>query len=127
LIELPPFEVLLPLGALAFYAYDCCLMLFDDETVQHWTGTAWLPQRPTSVVLMRKRLLLLDLLRPDRMSLRTATEPVDLSAPPEALMQAVRPLQIGVLLLAGWWLARSADAEARRVMKRIGRLPWRAS
>jgi hypothetical protein len=100
LIELPPFEVLLPLGALAFYAYDCCLMLFDDETVQHWTGTAWLPQRPTSVVLMRKRLLLLDLLRPDRMSLRTATEPVDLSAPPEALMQAVRPLQIGVQLLA---------------------------
>ena len=98
--ELPPFEVLLPLGALAFYIYDCCLLIFDNETVQHWTGTAWLPQAPTSIVLLRKRLLLLDLLRPDRLSLRRAAEPVDLAAPPGVLVHAVRPLQIGVLLLA---------------------------
>ena len=100
MIELPPFEVLLPLGALAFYVYDCCLLIFDNETVPHWTGTAWLPQAPTSIVLMRKRLLLLDLLRPDRLSLRTAVEPVDLAAPSGALVHAMRPLQIGVLLLA---------------------------
>src|SRR5882724_156389 len=28
--------------------------------------------------------------------------------------------------MVGWWLARSADAGARRLMKRIVRLPWRA-
>lgn len=100
MIELPPFEVLLPLGALAFYAYDCCLLLFDNETVQHWAGASWLPQAPTSIVLMRKRLLLLDLLRPDRLCLRTAAEPPDLAPAPQTLVKAVRPLQLGVLMLA---------------------------
>ena len=101
MIELPPFEVLLPLGALAFYAYDCCLLLFDNETVQHWAGGSWLPQAPTSIVLMRKRLLLLDLLRPDRLCLRTAAEPADLApAPAGLLLKAMRPLQAGVLMLA---------------------------
>ena len=92
MIELPPFEVLLPLGALAFYVYDCCLLLFDNETVQHWAGSSWLPQAPTSIVLMRKRLLLLDLLRPDRLCLRTAAEPADLAPAPQTLVKAVRPL-----------------------------------
>lgn len=31
-----------------------------------------------------------------------------------------------LLLLAGWWLARRLSADARSLVERIGRLPWRA-
>src|SRR3972149_11637031 len=37
---------------------------------------------------------------------------------------AVAPALV-VLGLAGWWLARGLDGEARALAKRIGRLPWR--
>ena len=99
MIELPPFEVLLPLGAWAFYVYDCCLLLFDNESVQHWTGTVWQPQQPTSVVLLRKRLLVLNLLRPDRLCVRAVGQNIDLPAPATLLIEAARPLAWGVLLL----------------------------
>ena len=96
MINLPPFEVLLPLGAAAFYLYDCCLLLFADEVICHWNGAAWLRALPTDIVIMRRRLWVLNPLRPDRPTHR---------GPPDALpsppLRALRPLQWTVCLLLG--------------------------
>lgn len=94
MINLPPFEVLLPLGAAAFYLYDCCLLLFAEEVIWVWTGAAWVRTLPTDVVIARRRLWVLNPLRPDRAAYRGSGDTL-----PSAPVAALRPLQGMVWLL----------------------------
>jgi len=93
-INLPPFEVLLPLGAAAFYLYDCCLLLFADEVISHWNGAAWTRALPTDIVIARRRLWVLNPLRPDRPAHRGPGDATAPSPPGE-----LRALQVTAWLL----------------------------
>jgi hypothetical protein len=61
---MPVFELLLPLGALAFYVYDCGMLLYDDELLLLNAGSRWRIESGSSQFLFRRRLCMPGLLQP---------------------------------------------------------------
>lgn len=72
-----PFEVLLCLGAAAFYLHDACELLHANELVLERRGNGWrYVSATTGVRLLRRSLFLPNPLRPDRTLYLLAWSPV---------------------------------------------------
>jgi hypothetical protein len=61
---MPPFELLLPLGALAFYVYDCGMLLYDNELLFLRARRHWRIDAGSRQFLFRRRVSLPGLLQP---------------------------------------------------------------
>jgi hypothetical protein len=61
---MPAFELLLPLGALGFYAYDCCMLLYDNELLLLRARRRWRVAAGSSQILFGRRLCLPGLAQP---------------------------------------------------------------
>lgn len=53
----PSFELLLPLGALAFYLYDCAHLLYGNELLLAHRGGRWTVMRRTGLALFGRELV----------------------------------------------------------------------
>lgn len=92
------FELLLPIGAIAFYLIDSAALLYGNEFIftlcsGHWTWSAG-----SELILRGRRLYLPNPLTPQRLVIRTAWSEQQLDGKPEgvadiaALEQTLRPL-----------------------------------
>lgn len=94
-----PFEVALPLGAIAFYLYDCALRLSSNELVFVRAGRAWKVDGGYELFVFGKRLSLPALLSPRALIVRVAwsendNRPAATEWPASSLVQALRPVQV---------------------------------
>jgi hypothetical protein len=97
-------ELLLPVGAIAFYLYDSLLWLYGDELVLIRDARRWWSAAGSDWLLLRRRLYLPNPFAPQRPLWRAcwsagtrAAEPGDLKAL-AALQIALRPLGVLVFL-----------------------------
>jgi len=102
-MAIPSLEVLLVIGIIAFYAQDAMLLLYHDELVFERVAGRWRPS-PGGSQWKGRFLFVPNLLAPWRPLLRGAF-PDTPSATPDAssldpVLEALRPLQAGVSLLA---------------------------
>lgn len=102
-MAIPGLEVLLVIGIVAFYAQDAMLLLYHDELVFERIARRWRPS-PGGSQWQGRFLFVPNLLAPWRPLLRGAI-PGAPPATPEAsslepVLKALRPLQVGVTLLA---------------------------
>jgi hypothetical protein len=93
------FEVALPLGAIAFYLYDCAIRLCSNELIYMRTAQAWRVTGGFDVFIFGRRLCLPGLLSPHALLVRVAwseddARPVATEWPPSSLRRALRPLQV---------------------------------
>ncbi|MET0292838.1 MAG: hypothetical protein ABW136_10785 [Steroidobacteraceae bacterium] len=101
-----PFEIGLPLGALAFYVYDSALLLHDDELIFVRQGRRWHATTGSEFVLFGKRVCLPAPLMPWCALVRSTWRMTDESQaiatmPAIATSRALLPLKmIGTTLLA---------------------------
>lgn len=109
---MPAYELLLPLGALAFYLYDSTMLLYSNELLLDGGAARWRFNAGSNFFLAGKRLCLPNLLEPQRALFRVAwseTDRRDAQETPAQLQQfiaalrSLRPLVLLllVLLLAG--------------------------
>lgn len=102
---MPAFELLLPLGALAFYLFDSLLLLYSNELLLQCRGERWRVSTGSNFFLMGRRLWLPDPLQPQRALFRVAWSEADRRAAGEtpaelaAFVAGLRPLRYLVLLL----------------------------
>lgn len=100
-----PFEILLPVGALAFYLYDCLLPLYGNELLVVSDAGGWRVRHAGPWVVGGRRLLLLDPLQPQAPTFRIAFDSASLLAPrgaawdPKPLIAALRVHRVLSLLL----------------------------
>jgi hypothetical protein len=89
---MPSFELLLPLGALAFYVYDCGLLLYDNELLFQRSRRRWRVGAGSNQLLFGRRLCLPGLLQPwlalYRLQWNDAPEPVTVPGAAVALPAA---------------------------------------
>lgn len=97
-------ELLLPIGAIAFYLYDSLLWLFGDELVLIRDARRWRSAAGSEWLLLRRRLYLPNPFAPQQLLWRAcwsastrAAESTDLK-PLAALQIALRPLCVLVFL-----------------------------
>jgi hypothetical protein len=101
---MPGIEVLLPLGAIAFYLYDSAQLLFSNERLITRSGGQWQAAPDTGLYLLGRTVYAPNVVLPHRPLFRVlipAATPV-LTAPPAGLtefLRALRPLQWLVWLL----------------------------
>lgn len=104
---MPRFEVLLPIGVLAFYLYDCLLPLYGNEVLFVKAGRAWRVVRASPLVIGGRRICALNPLLPHQPAFRVALGGEQLLAPrgpvrdPAPVLAALRaPGMLALLLLA---------------------------
>jgi hypothetical protein len=97
---MPSFEVLLPLGAIAFYLFDAALLLYADELALEQRGQRWVSSVGLRLQVAGRRVYLPHPLRPGALLFHlpwradATPPPVDESADVVAsLDQEVRPLR----------------------------------
>lgn len=71
----PAFDILLPVGAAAFYLYDCLLPLYGNELLLTCRGKAWIVRRPSHFVLFGRKIAVLPLLLPNEPAFQAAVSP----------------------------------------------------
>ena len=109
-----PAELYLAGGALAFYLFDSALLLYGNELAYTCVRGAWRNVRSSEWLLFRRHVLVPNPLTPQAPLLRLqwseVAAPLTVTALPtrssmlattlpESLLQALRPLRFGVLLL----------------------------
>jgi len=103
---MPPIEVLLPLGAVAFYLFDASVMLCGDELALEWHARRWRVSGGLDVLLGGRRLFLPNPFTPHALLFRVrwgedAAEPgSDVYPRLEQLDRALAPVKIPVVALA---------------------------
>lgn len=102
-MAIPSLEVLLVIGIIAFYAQDAMLLLYRDELVFERVARRWRPS-PGGAQWNGRFVFIPNLLAPWRPLLRGAFSDAP-SATTDApsldpVLKALRPLQVGVTLLA---------------------------
>lgn len=99
------FELLLPIGAIAFYLIDSAVLLYGNEFIFTLRSDQWTWSAGSDVILRGRRLYLPNPLTPQRLTLRTAWsehQPDVKAADPTtiaALMRTLRPLAMLAQLL----------------------------
>lgn len=102
------FELLLPLGALAFYLYDCAQSLHGNELLLAHGGGRWRILPRTSLAFAGRELAFIDPLRPHQATYRVAwadADPRGLREDPDRLasferqLAPLRPLVLALLVL----------------------------
>jgi hypothetical protein len=106
-----PTELWLPLGAIAFHLYDATQALWHNEVLFERAGAQWRIRADSPVRRWGRRLVLPNLLRPQRPFFRVAWSiadtrpPVDVNLEP--FLAALRPLgvicQLLLLMLLALW------------------------
>ncbi len=108
---MPSFEVLLPLGAVAFYLFDASLMLYGNELALEWRAPRWRVSGGMEAMLRGKRWFLPNPFTPqallfqvrwDSSSFRPALDPFPQL---EQLDRSLAPLKLVVMALAVLLLA----------------------
>ncbi len=87
---MPGFEVLMPLGAIAFYLYDSVLMLYGNDLVLLHGGATWRVSGGAEQLLFGRHPYLPNPLRPDLALFRVAWRPADPRAATENLAELAR-------------------------------------
>jgi hypothetical protein len=115
---MPGIEVLLPLGAIAFYLYDSALLLFSNERLLTRQGGQWQIAANAGLFLMGRTVYAPGLLLPHRPLFRllmptTQSPTVAASHGLAEFLRALRPLQwlvwlllvllVAALPLVSWW------------------------
>lgn len=102
-MAIPSLEILLVVGIIAFYAQDAMLLLYHDELVFERVARTWRPS-PGGSQWSGRFLFIPNLLAPWRPLLRgPCTRAPSATVHAQALdpmLKALRPLQVGVTLLA---------------------------
>jgi hypothetical protein len=109
---MPSFEVLLPLGAIAFYLLDSAMLLYSNELLLQCRAQRWTYSAGSNFFLLGRRLWLANPLQPQDALFRLSWSESDRRAAKEAPLQlspfidALRPLRylvvvLLVLLIAG--------------------------
>lgn len=102
------FEIALPLGAIAFYVYDCVLLLHGNELLFVRAARRWRPVGGSNLVLLGKRACLPALLQPWALVFRTfwsaalVRNDASTAWPQAQLLRALLPLRAitsGLLIL----------------------------
>ncbi len=102
-----PVEFWLPIGAIAFYAYDAALLLWQNELVYLRAGRHWRVTGGTELRLASRRLFLPNLLLPHRPQFLVCWHSTgahagqDNGGTPDALFRALRPIGVLNTLQAG--------------------------
>jgi len=102
-----PFEVALPVGAIAFYVYDCGMLLFDNELLLVAQTGRWRVTGGGRTVIFGKRICVPAPLAPWALVFRTywsendKRDDLPVAWPPPSLVLALRPVMLicGALLL----------------------------
>ena len=103
---MPPIEVLLPLGAVAFYLFDSSVMLYGNELAVEWHAPRWRVSGGMNALLRGRRLYLPNPLTPQallfqvRWDQASAGPEPDPYAPLEQLDRTLAPVKIVVVALA---------------------------
>ena len=103
---MPPIEVLLPLGAVAFYLFDSSMMLCGDELALEWRARRWLVSGGLDALLGGRRLFLPNPFTPHALLFQvrwgedTTTPAPDAYPRLEQLDRALAPVKIPVVALA---------------------------
>jgi hypothetical protein len=100
-----PVEFWLPIGAVAFYLYDCALLLWHNELLYVHANGRWRAEGPSTISWLGRRLYLPNPLLPQRPGFRvhwSLTDTRAAAAPvPAEFLRALRPIGFITLLLAG--------------------------
>lgn len=102
---MPAYELLLPIGALAFYLYDSAMLLYSNELLLQSRAGAWSFSAGSNFFLFGKRLCMPNPLAPQHALFRLAWSETDRRAAQETPSQlapflaALRPLRPLVLIL----------------------------
>ncbi|HEX9474130.1 MAG TPA: hypothetical protein VF931_08060 [Steroidobacteraceae bacterium] len=101
---MPTFDILLPLGAIAFYLIDSVLLVYDNELLWVRRGPRWSIREGSDVRVLGKRLYLPNPLTPHALLFRVVWSPSDvrpLGDAPEPIEDFTRTLSaIRVLVMA---------------------------
>jgi hypothetical protein len=103
---MPSFEVLLPLGAVAFYLFDASLMLYGNELALEWRAPRWRVSGGMDAMLRGRRLFLPNPLTPHallfqvRWDTGSSDASADPTAPLEQLDRSLAPVKGIVVALA---------------------------
>jgi hypothetical protein len=102
---MPSFEVLLPVGAIAFYLFDSAMLLYSNELLLHRRAQRWTYSAGSNFFLLGRRLWLANPFEPQYALFRVAWSETDRrpaqDKPQEmaAFLVALRPLRYLVLVL----------------------------
>ena len=101
---MPGIEVLLPIGAIAFYAYDSALLLYSNERLITRTGQRWVTAHSAGLYLLGRTIYAPGLLSPHRPLFRLPwpIEPrqsVESSTLLPDFLRVLRPIQLMVWAL----------------------------
>ena len=103
---MPSFEVLLPLGAVAFYLFDASLMLYGNELAFEWRAPRWRVSGGMEAMLRGRRWFLPNPFTPQallfqvRWDLASTESAVDRFPQLEQLDRNLAPLKVVVVALA---------------------------
>ena len=81
---MPSFDILLPLGAIAFYLYDSALLLHDNELLLIRRGARWSIRGGSDIRVAGKRLYLPNPLTPQALLFRVAWSTSDRRSPQDS-------------------------------------------
>jgi hypothetical protein len=102
----PSFELLLPLGAVAFYLFDSSALLYGNQLMLAKRGQHWTVSNGSSLMLAGRRVYLPNPLTPYEILLQgrwstadARVGPAAVHAVPPQFEQSVRPVQWAVTLL----------------------------
>jgi hypothetical protein len=102
---IPSFEILLPVGAIAFYLCDSALLLHSNEMLFRWHSGGWSFAEGSSIVLFGRQLTLPNPLLPQQPAFRIHWTPGDSrdghedQAGLQQFLAALRPLGVLVRIL----------------------------
>ncbi len=112
---MPPFEVLLPAGAIGLYVFDCILPLYANELIFVRRSGRWKFDRGSGVLLAGRRLYLPNPLTPAIAQFRVRWSEADTRGDSEQrgeleqFLRALRPVKLLVLVLLLLLIALPAE------------------
>jgi hypothetical protein len=102
----PSFELLLPLGAVAFYLFDSSALLYGNEMMLERRGRHWIVSSGSSLMFAGRRVYLPNPMRPHEILFQARWSTADAGGPAavdwlaQQLERSLRPVQWVVITLA---------------------------